>query len=99
MDPARFFSKSRNTPFAGRALKGPAAKIMRELGKTPGALDVARGYRGLVDGFVLDEQDAALAQQLDREMRPLVAPTIMRDADDAEVLARRVLEFLSGLAS
>ncbi len=83
---------------AGQALKGPAAKIMRELGRTPDALEVARGYRGLIDGFVLDEQDAALAPRLEPQMRSLVTPTIMRDTDQAELLARRVLEFLSGLS-
>ena len=83
---------------AGQALKGPAAKIMRELGRTPGAIEVARGYRGLIDGFVLDEQDAALAPRLEPQMRSLAAPTIMRDTDQAELLARCVLEFLSGLS-
>ncbi len=50
------------------------------------------------DGGWLDEQDAALAPRLEPQMRSLVTPTIMRDTDQAELLARRVLEFLSGLS-
>ena len=83
---------------AGSALKGPAAKIMQELGKTPGAAEVARGYRGLIDGFVLDEQDAGLARELSAEgLRTLVTETIMRDTASAAVLAERVLALLSDL--
>lgn len=53
----------------GRAVKGPTAKIMQELGLEASALTIVRHYAGLIDGLVLDESDVtaelrgALAQQ------------------------------------
>ena len=44
----------------GKAVKGPLAKMMRELGVEPSALGVARHYGRLVDGWVIDEVDRAL---------------------------------------
>jgi LPPG:FO 2-phospho-L-lactate transferase len=77
----------------GRAIKGPAAKIMRELGHEASALEVARHYRGLADVFVLDNADAALADEVRAlGMKPLVTDTIMRDTEVSAALARRVLE-------
>ncbi len=45
----------------GRALKGPADRMLASLGDEASALGVARRYAGLVDTFVLDTVDAALA--------------------------------------
>src|SRR4030095_4195332 len=45
---------------AGAAIKGPTAKMMRELQIPNDAVAVAGHYRGLLQGFVLDAQDAAL---------------------------------------
>lgn len=82
----------------GKAVKGPAAKILRELGHEVSALAVARQYQGLIDGFVLDREDAALAFQAEAlGMQVLVTDTIMRDPESATVLARQVLEFAEGL--
>jgi LPPG:FO 2-phospho-L-lactate transferase len=80
----------------GRALKGPAAKIMTELGVplTPDA--IVAHYDGLLDGIVLDESDAANA---DCGVASLVAPTIMRNADDRRQLASVVLDFADRLAT
>lgn len=82
----------------GQALKGPAAKIMRELGHEPSALQVAEHYRGLIDGLVVDEADGGLAADVEAlGMRAFVTDTIMRDAAGAEALARRTLSFLGEL--
>ena len=52
------------TPIVGgQAIKGPAAKMLAELGHDVSALGVARYYKDWVDGFVLDAQDAALARE------------------------------------
>ena len=54
------------TPIVGgQAIKGPAAKMLAELGHDVSALGVARFYQGLIDGFVLDAQDAGLAPQIE----------------------------------
>ena len=75
----------------GQAVKGPTAKIMRELAIEVSALSVARHYAGLLDGFVLDETDAALAPRCGVPVH--IAPTLMRTLDDKGRLAREVLEF------
>jgi LPPG:FO 2-phospho-L-lactate transferase len=82
----------------GKAIKGPAAKILQELGHEVSALSVARHYRGLIDGFVLDQADAGLSEQvLSLGMQPLVVDTIMSSPEAATVLAQRVLAFTGTL--
>ena len=75
----------------GQAVKGPTAKIMRELTIEVSPLSVARHYADILDGFVLDETDAAQAPLFDIPVR--IAPTLMRTLSDKERLARDVLEF------
>ncbi|GAA4353664.1 2-phospho-L-lactate transferase [Variovorax defluvii] len=83
----------------GQAIKGPAAKIMRELGKTPSALEVARHYGPLLDGFVLDHADADAARAVAAlGITPLVTATVMKDAGDRAQLARELLDFVDRLA-
>jgi LPPG:FO 2-phospho-L-lactate transferase len=82
----------------GQALKGPAAKMMAEQGLEVSALGVARHYTGLVDGFVLDEQDAEMAEGVRAlDMTPFVTDSIMRDKADRRRLAEEVLGFLAEL--
>ncbi len=85
---------------AGRALKGPAAKIMRELGQEPSSLEVARFYRGLIDALVIDHADSALSASIATlGIRPLVTNTIMKDARDRAELAGRVMDFAHSLTA
>jgi LPPG:FO 2-phospho-L-lactate transferase len=81
---------------AGEAVKGPAAKIMRELGLAADSIAVARHYAGLIDGFILDTADAALGFGLDVPF--LVTNTMMRTLDDKIALARQCLDFCAHLA-
>jgi len=76
---------------AGKAVKGPAAKIMAELGIPQTQAAIARHYDGLIDGLVLDEADAAEARNL--PIPVAVTRTLMQSLDDRVALARRVLEF------
>lgn len=86
------------TPLIGdTAVKGPTAKIMRELGLAPSPLTVLEHYRGLVDGFVLDERDAALAKDIDVPVR--VCDTLMHSLEDKERVARCTLELAQALRS
>jgi LPPG:FO 2-phospho-L-lactate transferase len=75
----------------GAAVKGPTAKIMRELGVPLNAAAIARHYAGLIDGFVLDQRDAAVVGEIDCHVR--VADTLMNTLEDRERLAREVLGF------
>lgn len=78
------------TPLIGdSAVKGPAAKIMRELGRAPSPLTVVDHYRGLIDGFVLDERDAALAARID--LPTTLCDTLMHSLADRERVARAAL--------
>jgi len=84
------------TPIVGgNAIKGPAAKMLAELGHDVSALGVARYYKGLIDGFVLDARDAALAPKIEAlGMRVRMADTMMRNDEDKRRLAATTLEFV-----
>lgn len=83
----------------GRALKGPAAKIMRELGKEPSALEIGRFYTGLIDALVLDHTDAGLADSVrSLGITPVITNTIMREPRDRSDLATRVVAFARSAA-
>ena len=75
----------------GRAVKGPTAKMMAELGMPTSARAVAEHYDGLLDGFVLDEADAAEATAID--LPCLATRTLMASEDDKRALAAEVLAF------
>ncbi len=87
----------------GRAIKGPAAKIMAELGVEASAAAVAARYRDFLDGFVLDEADRALARAVERDagggVRVRVEATVMRTDEDRARLAAGVLAFARELDS
>ena len=83
----------------GRAIKGPTAKMMAELGIPSGAAEVAAHYRGLIDGFVLDRRDAGGAAAVEKlGIVPLVTGTVMQSLDDKVRLAEEVLAFTRSLA-
>ncbi len=73
----------------GRAVKGPTAKMMSELGLPVSATAVARRYADLLDAYVLDHADAADAAGLG--IPTTAAPTLMLTLDDRVALARQVL--------
>jgi LPPG:FO 2-phospho-L-lactate transferase len=79
----------------GRAIKGPAAKMLLELGLEVSPAGVARRYAGLVSGFALDEQDATLASEIQAQgFETVVAQTVMRSDADRETLAQVCLDLL-----
>jgi LPPG:FO 2-phospho-L-lactate transferase len=75
----------------GRAVKGPTAKMMAELGVPTSARAVAEHYGGLLDGFVLDAADADQAAAID--VPCLATRTLMASEDDKRTLAAEVLAF------
>lgn len=80
---------------SGKALKGPAAKLMRELGFMASPITVADHFDGLLDGFVLDQQDAVLKNAV--ALPVLVTDTVMGDLESKRELARQVVAFGSKL--
>jgi LPPG:FO 2-phospho-L-lactate transferase len=80
---------------AGTAIKGPTAKMMTELSIPNDAVSVARHYRGLIDGFVIDQQDAALEPTIAAlGIATVVTQTIMLSLADRRQLADDVLRFI-----
>ena len=77
---------------AGAALKGPADRLLRELGHEVSVVGVARIYAPLAATLVIDEADADLAPAVEAEgMRCIVTPTVMTGTAEAAALARVVL--------
>jgi LPPG:FO 2-phospho-L-lactate transferase len=78
---------------AGAALKGPADRLLTELGHEASVVGVARLWAPIAGTLVIDEADADLADAVAAEgIRPVVTRTIMADPEVAAALARRVLE-------
>lgn len=84
----------------GAAVKGPIAKIMRELGHDSSATGIARLYGPLLDGFVLDHVDAAQASEVAAlGITPLVTGIMMTEETMKTDLARAVVDFGRSLAA
>ncbi len=83
----------------GQAIKGPAAKMLLELGLDVSPAGVAARYRGLIDAFVMDQVDAKMVPTVEAlGLRVRTAQSIMRTDADREFLARSCLEFVLWLA-
>jgi LPPG:FO 2-phospho-L-lactate transferase len=77
----------------GKALRGPADRMLAALGEEVSALGVARRYAGLIDAFIIDDADAALAPAVENlGMRAVVAPSVMTDDASRAALARVALD-------
>ena len=77
----------------GEAVRGPAAKIMSELGHEATCLGVARLYQDICDLFLIDELDRDWAPAIaGLGMEPVIAPILMRTEEDKKTLARLILD-------
>jgi LPPG:FO 2-phospho-L-lactate transferase len=84
---------------AGKALKGPADKMLATLGHEVSSAGVARIYQELIDGLVIDEADESLQPAIEvLGIRVLVTRSVMGGAEDRARLAAEVLEFGRSLA-
>jgi LPPG:FO 2-phospho-L-lactate transferase len=80
----------------GRAVKGPADRMLARIAGGTGPAAVAGCYPGLIDALVIDEADAAA--ELPAEVRPVVARTLMVDDDARRRLAQAVLDAAAAVA-
>lgn len=83
---------------AGHALKGPADKLMRELGYEPSAAGLAGFYADVADVLVIDEQDGDVQAAVHAVVPNLLlyqTNTVMQTFTDRQTLARRILSFVS----
>ena len=79
----------------GEALKGPASRMLEELGYEKSAVGVADLYKNIASILVIDETDAALSSRIESQgIQPLVTDTIMSDPERAAHLAKVTLESL-----
>ena len=82
---------------AGAALKGPADRMLVELGHEASVVGVARLYAPIAATLVIDPVDAHLAAEVERAgMRPVVVPSVMSSPEVAATLARAVLDAVAG---
>ena len=79
----------------GLAIKGPAAKMMKELGVPPTPIAVAKHYGSLLSGFVLDQTDHEQAKDI--AIPSIVTQTIMLTLQDRIGLAEQCVRFLEEL--
>lgn len=97
----RFSSESRDLKviavspiIAGKAVKGPLAKMYQELGFEASALSVARHYNGLLDVFVFDHSDSGYKTRIqDLGLRTLVTDILMNTVEDRKRLASEIISF------
>ena len=83
----------------GAAIKGPAAKMMRELRETASAFGIARHYGALVDGWIIDRRDAHLASRIARlGKQTRITDTIMSSRAKSIALAMKAVGFARALA-
>jgi LPPG:FO 2-phospho-L-lactate transferase len=80
---------------SGRAIKGPTAKMMEELGLVVSASTAAKRYGDLLSGYIVDTADVANVRDLDLPVK--AAPTLMTDLAAREALAKVVLDFADAL--
>lgn len=79
----------------GKTIKGPAAKMYKEMGIEPSALAVAQHYQGLIKGIVIDVIDKAQVHEIERcGIIPFVTNTIMSDNPSRQKLAQECLDAL-----
>ena len=78
----------------GKSLKGPSDRMLDQLGHDVSALGVARMYQDICATFVIDSVDGAQRAAIESlGMEVVVRPTVMRNVEDKEQLARRILQF------
>lgn len=80
----------------GKAVKGPTAKMMAELGLEVSAAEVARHYQDLLDGYVVDDADAGIAEAL--SVPTVATRTLMLSLADREHVAATVLALADRLS-
>jgi LPPG:FO 2-phospho-L-lactate transferase len=81
----------------GAAIKGPADRMLVELGLDPSVVGVARLYAPIADALVIDPVDAHLADEVaSAGIRPVIVPSVMKDQATSAALASATLAAITG---
>jgi len=92
--------KSKNviavSPIIGHdAIKGPTAKIFREFGVKPSALEVAKLYKNFINQMVIDHENSNEKSAIeDLGIKTIVTDIIMEDKDNKVRLAKEIINLL-----
>ena len=88
------------SPIIGRdSVKGPTAKIMREMGLEVNVMTIANHYENLIDGLIIDNTDEEYIQAIESfGIKVKVTNILMHDNDDKTRLAEEAIEFLNELS-
>ena len=83
----------------GQALKGPTAKMLKELHLKPDASSIAQHYGKILDGFVVDTKDRNLEEKIRKKGHEVfITQTIMKSLDDKVSLAHDILNFAAEIS-
>ncbi|MDG7045570.1 MAG: 2-phospho-L-lactate transferase [Nitrososphaerota archaeon] len=90
----RKFSVIAVSPFiGGHAVKGPAERMMKDIGLEASAMGLAKLYKGLVDILVIDAADSRLASPIrDMGFKVYIEDTLMNSKEGMEALYKRLKE-------
>jgi len=78
----------------GKAIKGPAAKMMDEIGLPSSALGIAKHYGNLIDGLIIDKKDSELVDAVAATgINVKVSQTLMKSDEDEKELAFEAIKF------
>ena len=84
----------------GKALKGPAAKMMHELGFAPTSLQIGKHYAKFIDGLIIDQADATSKEAIEAlGIAVKVEQTVMSSLEDRVALACSATHFAAQLAA
>ena len=81
-------------------MKGPTSKLMKEMGVEVSSLSIAKHYKGLIDGIIIDHEDEKEAQKI-REMgiEVKLSKIIIETEEEKMRLANESLEFIKEIGS
>jgi LPPG:FO 2-phospho-L-lactate transferase len=84
----------------GQAIKGPTAKLMQELGMNVSAYSIAEHYKDILDGLIIDQQDADQSEAIKKlGLQVGITNTVMKTLDDKKALAEFTLGFATKLST
>ena len=76
----------------GKAVKGPAAKMLKELGFKPNAFSCMQMYKDICKSFILDRSDLGLEKQfVSLNQKPIFTDTLMTSLADKRRMARFII--------
>lgn len=81
----------------GKTIKGPAAKMFKELGIAPSAFAIGEHYGSIINCLFIDKTDSSMAESIEKLcIEPIITDIVMADRIDRSRLAKEVITFITG---